>query len=303
MPRCDCAGSTCQCLIQAGQGIQISGSGNTNNPYVITSTATIAGSLRVQDTRTVDLTAIGAGTPVDPFILSADARIAMEDITNVTGAPPLLGDTLSWNGTAWEMAPPPVVPAGSTNVGAGLIGTGAVDNPIRAAVSGVWGVAPLDTYGDDSTAGREIYVDANGQLRGRPNSPEEATVAWNNITGKPSAFPSTWDQVAEKPTSFPASWTGVTGRPRQYHAMLSRQTIPASSARQVTVTVPAGIFTNVNQMIAQATIADQSANSALLTVGATATSTTALVVAIRNYGASSQYGRVNISVFQAGSYA
>ena len=243
MPRCDCAGSTCQCLILAGEGVQITGSGNTNNPYVITSTATIAGSLLVQDTRTVDMSAVGAGTPTDPFILSATARIAMEDITNVTGAPAAVGDTLSWNGTAWVMAPPPVVPPGAVNVGAGLLGTGAVDNPVRAAVSGVWGTAPLDTYGTDSTVGREIYVDANGQLRSRPISPDETQVPWDNITGRPSAFPTSWDQVSGKPSAFPTQWGQVTGRPR----ILTGRAVNTSVANSITstrVTFPTGYFTD-----------------------------------------------------------
>ena len=243
MPRCDCAGSSCQCLIQAGAGIQITGSGNTNNPYVVTSTSTIAGSLQVQDTRTVDMSAVGAGTPTDPFILSANARIAMEDITNVTGAPAAVGDTLSWDGSSWVMAPPPVVPPGAINVGAGLLGTGAVDNPVRAAVSGVWGTPPLDTYGSDSTQGREIYVDANGQLRARPISPSETQVPWDNITGRPSAFPTSWDQVSGKPSAFPTQWGQVTGRPR----ILTGRAVNTSVANSITstrVTFPTGYFTD-----------------------------------------------------------
>lgn len=303
MPRCDCAGSTCQCLILAGAGIEVTGSGNTNNPYVVTATTTIAGSLVVQDTATVDLTAVGAGSPVDPFVLSARATVAMEDLTNVTGAPPALGDTLSWNGTAWVMAPPPVAPAGAINTGAGLLGNGSLANPVRAATSGTWGTAPLDRFGPDSTVGQVVYVDSNGQLRASPIDPAGVEVPWDQVVGKPSAFPSTWDQVAGKPTAFPTVWTQVAGRPVQYHAILSRQDIPANSGRQVTVSVPAGLFTAVAQMVVQATMADQSQNSNMLHVAATATSPTAVVVAIRNQGATAQYGRVNVSVFRAGQYA
>jgi hypothetical protein len=302
MPRCDCSGSSCQCLILAGQGIEISGSGNTNNPYVITSTSTIAGSLVVQDTATVDLTAVGAGTPGDPFVLTATATVSVEQLTNVSGAPPDVGDTLSWDGSSWVMAPPPVAPAGAVNVGGGLLGNGSVGNPVRAAVSGVWGTAPLDTYGPDSTVGRPIYVDANGQLRAQPIDASEVQAQWDNILGKPSAFPTTWDQVSGKPTSFPTVWTQVTGRARQHHAIIERIDVPGSSAVSTTLAIPASVFAGAARLVVQATTWRQSTASNFLLVSAVATSLTQITVVVRNLPTTAHFGGIYISVFEAGSF-
>lgn len=36
MPRnCNCAGSACSCLITAGQGVSVTGTGNSSDPYVV----------------------------------------------------------------------------------------------------------------------------------------------------------------------------------------------------------------------------------------------------------------------------
>lgn len=37
MARCQCAGSSCGCAIEAGPGVQVQGVGSANQPYVVTS--------------------------------------------------------------------------------------------------------------------------------------------------------------------------------------------------------------------------------------------------------------------------
>lgn len=204
MPRCDCAGGQCSCVVLAGSGAIVTGAGTTSNPYVISANPQLPARLRVVDTNTVDLSAVGNGTEDDPLVLSAIATVGMDDLTDVTAPSPAVGDTLSWNGEQWVTGPAPVVPAGAVNVGPGLVGNGSVDTPLAAAVSGVWGVDPLDGYGDNSTVGLAIYVDANGQLRAEPRD-TSGEVTWDEITGKPSAFPTTWDRVTGKPSAWPLS--------------------------------------------------------------------------------------------------
>lgn len=207
MPRCDCSGGQCSCVVIGGSGATVTGAGSTSNPYIVSADPTIPARLRVADTSTVDLTAVGNGTEDDPLVLSAVATVALDDLTNVTAPSPTAGDTISWNGTQWVNGPPPVVPAGAVNVGPGLTGDGSVATPVAAAVSGVWGVDPLDDYGDNSTVGLAIYVDANGQLRAEPRD-THGEVSWDEITGKPSAFPTTWDKVSGKPSAWPRTGAG-----------------------------------------------------------------------------------------------
>lgn len=207
MPRCDCAGAQCSCVVIGGSGVTVTGAGSVSNPYIVDADPQLPLRLRVTDTSTVDMHAVGNGTEDDPLVLSADATLAMDDLTNVTAPAPQAGDTLSWNGQEWVTGPPPVTPPGAVNVGAGLTGNGSVDAPIAAAVAGVWGTPPLNTYGNDSTVGLAVYVDVNGQLRAEPRD-TSGEVTWDEIVGKPSAFPTTWSQVSGKPNAWPR--TGVS---------------------------------------------------------------------------------------------
>lgn len=204
MPRCDCAGGQCSCVVLAGSGTTVTGAGSSSNPYIISADPTIPGRLRVADTSTVDMSATGNGTADDPLVISADAQVSLDELTDVSAASPAVGDTISWNGQEWVTGAPPVVPPGAVNVGPGLTGDGSVATPVAAAVSGVWGTPPLDVYGDNSTTGLAIYVDANGQLRAEPRD-TSGEVTWDEIVGKPSAFPTTWDQVSGKPTLWDVS--------------------------------------------------------------------------------------------------
>jgi hypothetical protein len=210
VPRCTCDGGKCSCLVLAGSGIDVSGSGSASNPYIISATQDLTSRIQVADTDSVDMHATGSGTDDDPLTISADVTLSLDDLTDVTAPTPSSGDTITWNGTQWVAGPPAVVPPGAVNVGAGLTGTGAVDSPIAAAVSGVWGVSPLDVYGDDSTAGLAIYVDSNGQLRAEPRVP---VISYDDLTDVPATFPTTWDEVAGKPTSWPVlsstTWMAV----------------------------------------------------------------------------------------------
>lgn len=214
MARCSCSGSLCSCLVVAGEGMEVSGSGQANDPYLLSNTG-IQGALAVQDSATADLALSGGGTQADPYLLTATARVRlfsdMLDMTPGQTADP--GDTIIVQpGGTFDFGPPPVSPPGAVNTRGGIVGTGSVASPIEVAVAGVWGVAPLDTYGADSTLGAPVYVDTNGKLRTQP----QQAVAWTSITGKPATFNTTWAQVSGAPSTYPTTWAQVASRPTTF---------------------------------------------------------------------------------------
>lgn len=71
-----------------------------------------------------------------------------------------------------------------------------------AAASGVWGTAPLDTYGSNDLVGREVYIDSMAQLRARPEE----------VSGKkPTDLSPTWPagtSIFYIPNADAALWPG-----------------------------------------------------------------------------------------------
>lgn len=129
--RCGCAGQSCSCLIVEGEGINVSGSGTVDDPYVIESSASdIAGTIQFVDTDTVDFTVSGSGTEANPYQVRADATVALDDLTDVDAPAPAENEVLAWNGTAWVPAPPNTVDPGAISVAEPLTGDGTAASPL-----------------------------------------------------------------------------------------------------------------------------------------------------------------------------
>lgn len=190
----DCGGTSCSCTIEVGPGLIITGSGSLSNPYVVSLAGSIEDSLIVEDTPTMDLSLAGGGSPTDPYRLSGTPKLRVQDLLDVIdpeGAPSE-GDSIVFVTTGvetprFEFRPPPPSPPGSVNVGVGILGTGAVGDPIKLNLVS-------DAAG--STGGLPVYVDTNGDLRA--TAPVATAVTWGAIEEKPTTFPTT-----------PADFTGV----------------------------------------------------------------------------------------------
>lgn len=72
MARCFCGGTgSCECTIEAGDGITVTGTGSEGDPYIVTA-APAVGNIVALDTTTIDMTVTGSGTGGDPWTISAD---------------------------------------------------------------------------------------------------------------------------------------------------------------------------------------------------------------------------------------
>lgn len=111
---CACAGQSCGCLVIAGAGIQVTGIGTSDNPFVIRNIASdLASSLKVSDTLTLDMVLAGSGTNVDPFILQGNVTLQMQQLSDVSnpGGAPVAGAVPTYVGTQgagghWEFRQP-----------------------------------------------------------------------------------------------------------------------------------------------------------------------------------------------------
>jgi len=107
MARCDCAGGRCSCGVVAGDGIEVTGSGETTNPYVVTAVGLpLTGQLTVADTPSLNLTLIGEGTVNEPYTISGvvegqtpiDVEQVVVEALNTAGSDTALALRDKWMG-------------------------------------------------------------------------------------------------------------------------------------------------------------------------------------------------------------
>ncbi len=131
MPTC-CQGATCACKVSAVEGghMVVSGSGQSNDPFLLTADVDV----QAHDNLTFDTTVNGTGTAADPWVISVNfsATARLVDFPDVSDVAATTGQVLAWNGTAWAPAPPTTAAAGSVVVGNGIGGNGSAGTPLTA---------------------------------------------------------------------------------------------------------------------------------------------------------------------------
>lgn len=146
MARCCGSSGTCACKISGGRHINVSGTGTSQDPFVVSSNATLA----VSDSTTFDLGLSGTGTSDDPWVLQVGYANGsrLTDVPDVNAASPTDGHVLAWNETSgfWEPIPATVAEAGAVATDQSLSGDGSLGAPLA--------VRPDDT--------RFITVTVNG---------------------------------------------------------------------------------------------------------------------------------------------
>lgn len=124
MARCCGSTGTCACKIEAGRNVAITGTGTSQDPFVVASNV----SLSVEDNTTFDLGLSGAGTLTSPWVLTlrfADGA-RLTDLPDVDADAPQHGYVLGWNivSQTWVPQPPTTAAAGGTLTDASLSGDG-----------------------------------------------------------------------------------------------------------------------------------------------------------------------------------
>ncbi len=194
MARCACGGeTTCACLVVAAPntGVEVTGRGTTSDPYVIGLFTGLPG-FSVTDTDTVDLSLIGAIGENETPVLSANATVALTDLTDLQDPdPPASGDVPTWITDHWEFAQPE-----------GSIPPDGVDGEVLTRVEAVTDVnlvpnprfmgAPLDTltpYIRWTPSRATIAADATKKRH--PTGPQSAKLTVTDAAGAVDLFTGT----------------------------------------------------------------------------------------------------------------
>lgn len=131
MARCCGSTGTCACKVDPGRMIQISGSGTSGDPFVISSDTFLS----VEGNTTFDLGLSGAGTLAEPWVLTV--RFADESIFSglpqVSDTAPTNGQVLGWNSATqmWEPKPPTTAAPGAISHDTSLSGDGSSGSALQ----------------------------------------------------------------------------------------------------------------------------------------------------------------------------
>lgn len=124
-----CTGSSqCTCVLHAGNGITVDGGGSVIRPYIIS--ALPSGLISTLDTTTITWQPIQGDGSSEPYVLAADAHLALGDLTDASPTPPQTGQVLGWNGTQWAPTAAATAAPGSINAGCGIMGDGSSADPL-----------------------------------------------------------------------------------------------------------------------------------------------------------------------------
>jgi hypothetical protein len=171
-------------VVVGGAGAEVTGSGTGPDPYVVAVTSsTITGALTVTDTPSVDLELGGSGTLSDPYDLTAQVTLSMEDLSDAPDGSPDPGDVWIWDGTQWVFGPPSAGGGGAVvATGDGIAGDGSVTSPVVLDLTTGDGLAgagtsaspltvdaatwPYEGHTDDSVQdeGVPVYFSSTGAL-------------------------------------------------------------------------------------------------------------------------------------------
>lgn len=137
MPKGCCGGANCSCKIETTGLLEATGSGQANDPFVLSVEAEFVSA----HNKSFDTTATGTGTSVEPWEVETTwaPTAQLDDLPDVDVQGPTNGQVLAWNSTTskWSPAAPTTAASGAVQHDGTLVGDGSVAIPL--------GVVPISS--------------------------------------------------------------------------------------------------------------------------------------------------------------
>jgi hypothetical protein len=130
MPKGCCNDGNCSCKITTTGRMDVSGSGQASDPYVLSIEAAISG----QDNSTFDTDITGNGALDNPWLVETSyaPTARLNDVPDVNVPGPTNGQVLSWNAatSTWVASAPTTAAAGAVQHDGTMVGDGSVGVPL-----------------------------------------------------------------------------------------------------------------------------------------------------------------------------
>lgn len=208
MARCGCSGNAlCFCVVQAGDNVTVTGTGNAGSPYIISAATT---PITVSDTDTIDLTLVGNDVSgivkLNPsatnLISSTPTGLLLNCAAIVAGCPALAPVTVAVQDTPTLNL---TISAGPNYVISGVVTPACAD--VRACISDLPGIIFNGTTGTiapeiSAVAGNTLVVQPDGLFA--PAAASSPAVVGCGILGDGTALD---PLTANTPTTWPFACT------------------------------------------------------------------------------------------------
>lgn len=202
MPRC-CQGASCACRIEAGANIVVTGSGSSQDPFVIAANVGIG----AQDNTTFNVTVHGSGTALDPYLVEVTyaATAKLDDLPDVQAPSPTNGQVLGWDNALarWTPRAPTTAAAGSVLHDTTLTGDGSAGAPLGALLDSARGmVSGASGFGlSDAAINQTVrkFTDATARAAATPVPTLNSLSMLDSTPGVVEFWNGTgWEQVEDE---------------------------------------------------------------------------------------------------------
>jgi hypothetical protein len=206
MPSCCGQGATCSCKIETTGQLHVTGSGQPNDPFILSMDGELIGG----HNQSFDVIVTGDGSSATPWVVETRyaATAKLDDIPDVNASTPGNAQVLAWNTATskWQPAAPTVAPTGAVQHDLTLQGDGSAGTPLGAVAdtNRLLGTFPTGLGLTDAGMSSVVIHFTDASMRSAAmSSPRVNTLTMLDTAPGRIDY---WDGAAWQPATYTTKW-------------------------------------------------------------------------------------------------